>query len=473
MNSDETNNPEPLETQDQSDSPEPFEADSSESLSADSTQGINLSEDLWKEPEPSVPDEAALPLPELTLPEAESQNWEPEAELPVEPSEPPAEEPPAEEITAEEITAEEQPPEEQPPEEQPPEEQPTEEQPTKEPVSPPLAIEDEAASLARRVAQLQEQEQELKASILQLQANRAELLQEQTETQAAIGRLVQDALTELEQRKHNLQISVEQLERRQERIRTEMRTTFAGVSQDLAIRVQGFKDYLSGSLQDLVNSVEQLELTPPEPEPAKMPPKTAKGGDSRSETLRDRTGGPTPTFAEQPFQDRAKQIRRLLDKYRTMPDYYGPPWQVRRTFEPVHAERLSNWFFTQGARGAVRSLGSRLQNILVASAAISVLKSLYGDRLRTLVLANSPERLGEWRRGLQDCLGISRIDFGPEGGVVLFEAPEALSQKADRLLKQKQVPLILIDETENQINLSLLQFPLWLAFAADPELPTF
>lgn len=449
MNADETNNPEPLETQDKSDSPEPFEASSSSSLSEDSTQVINLSEDLWKEPEPSIPDEAVSPLPELTLPQAESQNWEPEAELPVEPSDLPAEEPPAEELT-----------EEEPPTEEPP----TEEPPMEEMASPPLAIEDEAASLGRRVAQLQEQERELKASILQLQASRAELLQEQTETQAAIGRLVQDALTELEQRKHNLQISVEQLERRQERIRTEMRTSFAGVSQDLAIRVQGFKDYLSGSLQDLVTSVEQLELTPPEPEPAKMPPKTAKGG--------DRPGAPTPTFAEQPFQDRAKQIRRLLDKYRTMPDYYGPPWQVRRTFEPVHAERLSNWFFTQGARGAVRTLGSRLQNILVASAAISVLKSLYGDRLRTLVLANSPERLGEWRRGLQDCLGISRIDFGPEGGVVLFEAPEALSQKADRLLKQKQVPLILIDETENQINLSLLQFPLWLAFAADPELPT-
>ncbi|MCT7971339.1 DUF3086 domain-containing protein [Laspinema olomoucense] len=450
MNADETHNPEPLETQDQSNSPEPFEASSSESLSADSTEGINLSEDLWKESEPSIPDEAVSPLPELTLKEAESPTtWEPQAELPVEPSEQPAQEQPPEELTAEELTAEELQAEEL--------------------VIPSLAIEEEAASLGRRVAQLQEQERELKASILQLQANRAELLQEQTETQAAIGRLVQDALTELEQRKHNLQISVEQLERRQERIRTEMRTTFAGVSQDLAIRVQGFKDYLSGSLQDLVNSVEQLELTPPEPEPAKMAPKAApKGGDRTG----DRTAASTPTFAEQPFQDRAKQIRRLLDKYRTMPDYYGPPWQVRRTFEPVHAERLSNWFFTQGARGAVRTLGSRLQNILVASAAISVLKSLYGDRLRTLVLANSPERLGEWRRGLQDCLGISRIDFGPEGGVVLFEAPEALSQKADRLLKQKQVPLILIDETENQINLGLLQFPLWLAFAADPELPT-
>jgi len=62
-------------------------------------------------------------------------------------------------------------------------------------------------------------------------------------------------------------------------------------------------------------------------------------------------------------------------------------------------------------------MGSRLQNILISSAVISVLYNHHDDRLRTLVLANTPERLGE-RRGLQDCLGISRSDFGPEGGLV-------------------------------------------------------
>jgi hypothetical protein len=51
-------------------------------------------------------------------------------------------------------------------------------------------------------------------------------------------------------------------------------------------------------------------------------------------------------------------------------------------------------------------MGSRLQNILISSAIISVLSTLHDDRLRALVLANTPERLGEWRRGLQDCLGI-------------------------------------------------------------------
>jgi ATP:corrinoid adenosyltransferase len=70
---------------------------------------------------------------------------------------------------------------------------------------------------------------------------------------------------------------------------------------------------------------------------------------------------------------------------------------------------------------------------------------------------------------LQDCLGISRSDFGPEQGIVLFESAEAVVQKAERLVKERQMPLIIIDETEDQINLSLLQFPLWLAFAPDPQ----
>jgi hypothetical protein len=53
--------------------------------------------------------------------------------------------------------------------------------------------------------------------------------------------------------------------------------------------------------------------------------------------------------------------------------------------------------------------------------------------------------------------------------VVLFEAPTALAQKADRLVKANEMPLIIIDDSEEQISLGLLQFPLWLAFAPDPK----
>ncbi|MBD2526044.1 DUF3086 domain-containing protein [Nostoc sp. FACHB-133] len=316
------------------------------------------------------------------------------------------------------------------------------------------------AEAEQRVAELQKAEAALKEEIVKLQASYKNLQVQVSETQTSLGRLVQESLVQLEQRKQTLQISVEQLERRQERIRNEMRTTFAGTSQDLAIRVQGFKDYLTGSLQDLAVAAEQLQLTPSVVEREKPAVKEAKPVESQPGI---------PQFAQQQFQDTTKQIRRLIDQYRNKPDYYGPAWQLRRTFEPIHAERVSNWFFTQGGRGGLRTMGSRLQNILIASAAISILHKLYGDRIRTLVLANTPERLGEWRRGLQDCLGIGRPDFGPDRGVVLFEASDALAQKADRLTKANQLPFIIIDDSEEQISLSLLQFPLWLAFAPDPK----
>ncbi|AFY48375.1 small-conductance mechanosensitive channel [Nostoc sp. PCC 7524] len=318
------------------------------------------------------------------------------------------------------------------------------------------------AQAEQRIAELQSTEAALKQEIATLQTTYNTLKAQLGETQSALGKIVQESLGQLEQRKQTLQISIEQLERRQERIRNEMRTTFAGASQDLAIRVQGFKDYLTGSLQDLAAAAEQLQLVPPVTEREK-PAVVVK----EAKQAQPQPG--TPQFAAQQFQDTTKQIRRLIDQYRNKPDYYGPAWQLRRTFEPVHAERVANWFFNQGGRGALRTMGSRLQNVLIASAAISILHKLYGDRLRTLVLANTPERLGEWRRGLQDCLGIGRPDFGPDRGVVLFETADALAQKADRLVKANQLPLILIDDSEEQISLGLLQFPLWLAFAPDPK----
>lgn len=326
----------------------------------------------------------------------------------------------------------------------------------------PESVETPIVSLSpeQRVAQLQQQEQELQKSIAELQAIHSQQLQE---TQASLNKVIQDSLVELEQKRQTLQVSVEQLERRRDRIKEEMRKNFAGVSQDLAIRVQGFKDYLVGSLQDLAMAAEQLEL------PTRSIVTEAPIVKEIKPPVADKA--PTPNFAEQGFQEQSRQIRSLLDQYRKTPDYYGTPWQLRRTFEPIHAERVGNWLFSQGGRGALRTMGSRLQNILVASAGISVLHNIYGDRLRTLVLANSPERLGEWRRGLQDCLGISRSDFGPDRGAILFEEPTALVQKADRLVDSRQLPLIIIDETEAEINLALLQFPLWLAFAPNPQQP--
>lgn len=318
-------------------------------------------------------------------------------------------------------------------------------------------LESKLKELTAQIKSLKQQKQGLTQEIKRLQDRKHKMMTEKIQDiEQHIRLMVEEGFKELKQQKQALEISVEQLERRRDRIKEEMRTTFAGVSQDLAIRVQGFKDYLVGSLQDLAAAAEQLELP------------TQETWSSSSETIPSQCSSSEQVqFASQEFEGQTTTIKRILEQYRKNPDYYGVPWQLRRTFEAIHAERVQTWFFSQGGRGAIRSMGTRLQNILIASAIISVLNSLHGDRSRFLILANSPERLGEWRRGLQDCLGISRSDFGPERGVILFESPDVLVLKAERLLEDEQIPLVVIDETEEQVNLSLLQFPLWLAFAPD------
>ena len=100
---------------------------------------------------------------------------------------------------------------------------------------------------------------------------------------------------------------------------------------------------------------------------------------------------------------------------------------------------------------------------------MAILGELYGERFQTLVLAGEPERLGDWRRGLQDCLGLTREDFGPNSGVVLFERHEALVERADRLEEKGELPFIVVDAAEATVAIPILQFPLWLVFAADPQ----
>jgi Protein of unknown function (DUF3086) len=318
------------------------------------------------------------------------------------------------------------------------------------------------------VAPLLRAEAEIKAEIASLQATQAQLQQQITSTQTSFGQIIQTSIADLEQRRQKLQISVEQLERRRDRIKEEINKSFAGGSQDVAIRLQGFKDYLVGSLQDLVVIAEEIEFPQPPPTqiriqtPIQQPPIATKASPRNQQTQ-------SPQFAEPVFKTTAAKVRGSLDRYRNAPDYYAPTWQLRRTLEGVHADKVSDWFFSKDGRGAIRTMGSRLQNILVAAAAVSALRELYGDYLRTIVLANLPERLGDWRRGFQDCLGLSKTDFGGNGGIILFEDPDALVQKVDRIVANKEMPLIIIDNSEGQISLSILQYPLWLAFAPDPN----
>ena len=274
--------------------------------------------------------------------------------------------------------------------------------------------------------------------------------------------LIELALTELRQRREALQAEIAELEQRRRQIEQQMAANFAGQSDLVARRIKGFQDYLVGALQDLAVSAQQVELVP---QTVLVQPSPLDAAQAAPTPSADAT---PPVAAAGLFAADEDLIRERLASFQGQPDFYADPWKLRRTLEPSGAALLENWFLGQGGRGAQPSSGSRNRNALVTAAAIAILGELYGDRFQTLVLAGEPERLGEWRRGLQDCLGLGREDFGPTSGIVLFERPDALIERADRLEERGELPFIVVDAAEQVVDVPILQFPVWLAYAGTP-----
>ena len=280
--------------------------------------------------------------------------------------------------------------------------------------------------------------------------------------------VVELALKDLQSRRDELSAEITLLTNRKQQLDAELKTSFAGQSDAIARRVKGFQEYLGGALQDLVQSVESLDLVVQpmvvQPSPLDQQASVQQGveGQNASDTA--------PAIAvSDTFRPDEELIRSALQRFLQQPDVYADPWSLRRSIDARDTALLEDWFFNQGGRGAQPSRGSRPRNILVSAALIAIIGELYGAQFQCLVLAGAPERLGEWRRGLQDALGLGREDFGPSSGIVLFERSEALVERADRLEERGEVPLILIDTAEREVAIPVLQFPLWLAFAAGPN----
>ncbi|WP_413441040.1 DUF3086 domain-containing protein [Synechococcus sp. MIT S1220] len=276
--------------------------------------------------------------------------------------------------------------------------------------------------------------------------------------------LIELALKDLQSRRDALEQEIQSLSSRKQQLENDLKASFTGQSDAIARRVKGFQEYLGGALQDLVQSVEKLELVV---QPMVVQPSPLDQQKDASQPSAEAPVAPAAALADT-FKPDEALIRSALERFLQQPDVYADPWTLRRSIDSRDITLLEDWFFNQGGRGAQPSRGTRPRNVLVSAALIAIIGELYGEQFQCLVLAGGPERLGEWRRGLQDALGLGREDFGPNSGIVLFERPEALVERADRLEERGEVPLILIDAAERSVDIPVLQFPLWLAYAAGP-----
>ena len=259
-------------------------------------------------------------------------------------------------------------------------------------------------------------------------------------------------------KKDSLAKEIKELETKKKEIEKDIESNFKGQSDNIAKRVKGFQEYLTGALQNLSQNVEKLELVSQPIIVKPSPLDEKKQNDSTNNVVN------VPALSEtfKPDQD---IIKSLFSSFKEQPDFYAEPWKLRRSLDSSDIEIMDEWFFNMGGRGSLESRGSRQKNALLSAGLISILGELYGDQFQTLILASQPERLGEWRRILQDSLGLTRDDFGPNSGIVLFERPEGVIERADRLEANEELPFIIIDAAETTVEIPILQFPLWVAFA--------
>ena len=270
-----------------------------------------------------------------------------------------------------------------------------------------------------------------------------------------------EIFNELIIKKSNLVEEINLLEKQKSILKADIESNFSGQSDKIAKRVKGFQDYLTGALLHLSQTVEKLELVS-QPIMVKPSPLDKTQIKAKDEIIH------VPALSDT-FKPDEKIIRECFSLFCKQPDFYAEPWKLRRSLDKEDIEILDDWFFNMGGRGALESRGSRQKNALLSAGLISILGELYGDQFQTLILASEPERLGEWRRVLQDSLGLTRDDFGPNSGIVLFERPEGVIERADRLEAENEVPLIIIDGSETNIEIPILQFPLWLAFVGSED----
>ena len=153
-----------------------------------------------------------------------------------------------------------------------------------------------------------------------------------SEPAAEANPVMELALKDLQERRDALEAEINALSSRKQQLETELKANFAGQSDAIARRVKGFQEYLGGALQDLVQSVENLELVV---QPMVVQPSPLDQAEDNA-AVPDKPGesAPPPAVADT-FRPDEELIRQTLERFLKQPDVYADPWNLRRSIDAL------------------------------------------------------------------------------------------------------------------------------------------
>ena len=153
--------------------------------------------------------------------------------------------------------------------------------------------------------------------------------------------LINFALKDLQLSREKLENELEELSKKKVQIETELKSSFSGQSDAIARKVKGFQEYLTGALQDLAQSAEQLELV--------VPPVIVKPSplDENKKIEPSKEQEVVPAVSDT-FKPDESLIRKCFGQFVEQPDFYAEPWKLRRSLEDNDIEMLEDWFFSMG-----------------------------------------------------------------------------------------------------------------------------
>ena len=143
-----------------------------------------------------------------------------------------------------------------------------------------------------------------------------------------------EIFNELIQKKSKLMEEIKLLENKKLNLETDIESNFSGQSDNIAKRVKGFQDYLTGALLHLSQTVEKLELVQ---QPIIVKPSPLD--QSQNKTNNDINNVPALSDTFKPDE---KIIRKCFSDFCKQPDFYAEPWKLRRSLDKEDIEILDD-----------------------------------------------------------------------------------------------------------------------------------